>query len=448
MSKLYRILLIFFAFLRTRTFRRFSSRDELENWQNRKLMRFLRKTLPLSPFYSKWTRGYGVEDWKKYPIIDKKVMMENFTELNTRGISHELALDVALTAERTRNFAPTLGGITVGLSSGTSGHRGMFLVSPKEQFIYMGTILAKVLPGSLFEQHRVAFFLRANSNLYSSSGSRFLKFEFFDLLDSLESHIKKLNSLQPTLLFAPPSVLRLLADCVGEKKLQIKPIKILSVAEVLDPCDEKVIESQFGQKIHQIYQCTEGFLGISCRLGTIHLNEDLAVIEKEYLDFAARKFVPIISDFSRSTQPIIRYRLNDILTERETPCDCGSVMTSIESIEGRCDDLIYFESLADKRLTRVFPDFLRRSVLFASDKISEYQVEQLSPRELKIAIKAKPEYLEIIESNVVLEIEKLCERLQAKHPRVVFDHQFNSDPLKKLRRIKRSFHVIEGSFSS
>ena len=36
--------------------------------------------------------------------------------------------------------------ISVGLSSGTSGHRGMFITTPEEQGTWAGTILAKMLP--------------------------------------------------------------------------------------------------------------------------------------------------------------------------------------------------------------------------------------------------------------------------------------------------------------
>ncbi len=65
----------------------------------------------------------------------------------------------------------------------------------------------------------------------------------------------------------------------------------------------------------------------------MHLNEDIVHIQKEYLDEQSRRFVPIITDFSRTSQPIIRYRLNDILTEADKPCLCGSPYTAIERIE-------------------------------------------------------------------------------------------------------------------
>ncbi|MFR2693157.1 MAG: hypothetical protein ACLTBV_21985 [Enterocloster bolteae] len=59
-------------------------------------------------------------------------MMEHFDELNTVGIGREEALEFAVLAERQRNFSPKQG-LTVGLSSGTSGKQGIFLVSDDEK---------------------------------------------------------------------------------------------------------------------------------------------------------------------------------------------------------------------------------------------------------------------------------------------------------------------------
>lgn len=91
-------------------------------------------------------------------------------------------------------------------------------------------------------------------------------------------------------------MLRLLAVAKQEGSLDIRPGKVISVAEVLDPIDEEVIREAFGGPVHQIYQCTEGFLAATCSHGTLHVNEDILVMEKEYLD-EENPFHPIITDF-------------------------------------------------------------------------------------------------------------------------------------------------------
>ena len=43
------------------------------------------------------------------------------------------AMNVAKNAEESRDFSPTLNGITIGFSTGTSGNKGLFMVSNKEE---------------------------------------------------------------------------------------------------------------------------------------------------------------------------------------------------------------------------------------------------------------------------------------------------------------------------
>ena len=122
-------------------------------------------------------------------------------------------MSVALAAEQSRDFTPTVDGLTVGLSSGTSGHRGLFLVSPAEQAMWAGVILARALhtlPSPAAP--RVAFFLRSHSNLYQQVNGALLQLRYFDLMAPLADSIASLNSYQPHILVGPPSLLGFLAD--------------------------------------------------------------------------------------------------------------------------------------------------------------------------------------------------------------------------------------------
>ena len=148
---------------------------------------------------------------KDYPIVNKAVFMELFDDINTCDIKLDDAYKIALEAETSRDFSPNINEITIGLSTGTSGNRGVFLASENERAKWVGAILDRVIGFSL-KKRSVAFFLRANSNLYDSVKSKILQFEFFDLLAQLPEHIKRLNDLQPHILVAQPSMLILLAQ--------------------------------------------------------------------------------------------------------------------------------------------------------------------------------------------------------------------------------------------
>lgn len=431
-------------------------REAFERWQERQVLAHVRYVREHSAFYRKYWESFSDEDWRSFPLIDKSIMMDNFDSLNTLGITKEEAFKVAEKAEESRDFSPMIGSTTIGLSSGTSGNRGIFLVSKQERRVWTGTILAKSLPQSIFKKEKIAFFLRANSNLYSSVKSKQIEFLFYDLLEPVNDHVLRLNEQSPSILVAPPSMLRMLAEEKQKDHLQIIPHKVISVAEVLDPIDRQVIEETFQQTIHQIYQCTEGFLATTCEHGTLHLNEDIVVIQKEYIDSSERKFTPIITDFSRSAQPIVRYRLNDVLTEKATPCPCGSPMLAIEGIDGRTDDVFYFEHIQDKTLQPVFSDFIGRIIINASPDVHEYYAVQHAVDQVEISYLVKEgtpaSEQKQIEEAIIEKIRTLCTKTKCKMPNIhfkimekgieeVYSLEVKARDIRKLRRIERRFDL-------
>lgn len=404
-----------------------------------------------SPYYTPYAdQGKSIEE---YPIIDKSIFMANFTAINTVGIEQEAAYSEAELAERNRSFTPTINGVTVGLSSGTSGNRGIFLATETERARWVAAILDRVI-GFSFRKRSVAFFLRANSNLYSSVKSNLLHFEYFDLLIPVEEQLNYLQELNPTILVAQPSLLLELAKAIKGNQLQISPEKVISVAEVLTPEDRKVLEGVFGDPIHQVYQCTEGFLAASCAYGVLHFNEDFLHIERKYLDPEQRRFHPVITDLMRTSQPVIRYELNDIIHVKTEPCPCGSSWLAIEQIEGRSDDVLEFivqsdnqsidqlkkakpecatTSIAQQRNTvRIYPDFIRRSIIMADPKISVYEVVQITPQEISLYIEGSEESFHLAEEalKALLSNYGLCyiEVSEKHHPSRI--------PGAKLRRIR------------
>ncbi|QQZ59392.1 hypothetical protein JI735_22405 [Paenibacillus sonchi] len=428
-------------YILTRWGRRWKDRAALEQWQERRIRQHVERIRRLSPFYRDLWADMPAEEWRCFPAIEKQLMMDYFDTLNTAGITKDMAFAEAYEAENSRYFKPTLHGITVGLSSGTSGNRGIFLVSEQEQAAWTGTVLAKLLPGGLWQRAKIAFFLRANSNLYESVRQGRLQFQYFDLLEPVPQLIARLEQYSPDIWIAPPSMLRMLAEARLSGGLTVQPRRLISVAEVLDPLDREHIERTFGQTVHQAYQCTEGFLGCTCKYGMLHLNEDIVHIEKEYLDRESRRFVPVVTDFSRSVQPIIRYRLNDILTESAAPCPCGSLFTAIERIEGRCDDILYLPHSENGQLVTLFPDFVTRAVLAASPEIEHYRVIQRSPLDLEISYRTRRGSAKDIESLLAGEFSRLFTRFSCIPPQLQFtDYSFTPGAVK-LRRVERSWKL-------
>jgi putative adenylate-forming enzyme len=259
----------------------------------------------------------------------------------------------------------------------------VFMVSRQEQRKWAGIMLARVLTGKMIRQLllgrqplKVAFFMRANSNLYTTLASRRIDFRFYDLLGGLEQHLSALPVHDPDILVAPSRILGKIAALVLEKKLQLHPSKVIAVAEVLEPDDRQYIEQAFGGMVHQLYQCTEGFLAATCEQGVLHLNEEFIHVEPEWLDAEHTRFVPIITDFTRSTQHFIRYRLNDILRVREQPCTCGNAALALAAIEGRCDDTLWLPEQHGNALKALYPDTIRHAISIAPQALPDYRIEQ------------------------------------------------------------------------
>ncbi|HOY17738.1 MAG TPA: adenylate synthase [Haliscomenobacter sp.] len=379
---MFKLKIIYFLFIYTLrgTFRQ---REALERFQQRKWHRFRKKVLTLSPFYQELAQKEA--DLADFPLMNKAAFMANFGQINTLSIQREEAMQLALQAEFERDFSPELKGATVGLSTGTSGTRGLFLVSTTERAQWTAMVLRRVVPIKFFRRQKVAFFLRANSNLYSSVQSASLEFRFFDIFQPIEKLLVALADFQPHILAAQPSILSAIAEGQVAGSVNIQPHLLISFAEVLNDADKQFIQKTFPVPLREVYQCTEGFLAVTCAHGTMHLNEDIAIFEKKYLDES--RFIPIITDFTRSSQPIVRYELNDILVKKTEPCPCGSCFTALERIEGREDDILVFTG-KNGELIKVFPDLICRVIARSTEGFRAYRLRQVGALELQLELES------------------------------------------------------------
>jgi len=333
-------------------------RADFQHWQERTLRRWLERDLPAVDFYR--NAACRLED---LPIIDKAVVMGDFAAFNQGRITVEQGWH-AFTTTGTHE------GVSIGASTGTSGNRALYAITPAEQNRWLGTILAKALPGVLTTPERVAVILPQNSSLYEGANrSRLLLLAFFDLRQGFEHWLPELEAFAPTTIVAPPRVLRYLAE--HAKKLQ--PRKLFAGAETLDPVDCTVVEARFGLTLGQIYMATEGLFAVSCPHGRLHLAEDANVFEFEPAEGGL--VTPLVTSFRRRFQIMARYRMNDLLRLSEAPCPCGSPLQAVDEVVGRMDDVFTLDRVDGSRLL-VTPDVMRNAVLDAARDITDFRILQ------------------------------------------------------------------------
>jgi putative adenylate-forming enzyme len=411
------------AFSHTRRLqKKMKTREDVVQWREKRLARFLDSVAPRVDFY----RALAGGPLSALPVMHKQVVMENFHRLNTAGVTAAQAWQAIEAGERTQ-------GLVAGYSTGTSGNRGLFLVSDKERFTWLGVLLAKTLTDFPWRKYRVALALPASSALYeSASETGRIVMRFFDLRRGLHDWRDELDAFAPDTIVAPPKVLRALAD----EPRKLAPQHLFSGAEVLDPIDRQTIEAGFGVTVREIYQATEGLFAVSCPQGTLHLCEDTVAFEWEEPIAGTGLVSPVITDFTRSTQIMARYRMNDLLRLSDHPCTCGSVLQPVKSILGRSDDLFSLEA-ADGRQLLITPDVIRNAVVDADRRIDDFRVTQTSAAQVEVRL---PEYLGLeVAGKAAAAVLRTLRGAGAARVEVIAAVGVSTPYDRKLRRVHRAW---------
>ena len=304
--------------------------------------------------------------------MDKATLMGDFSAYNLER----------LTAEEVRQKLSegyVHHDIACGASTGTSGNRGFYVITDAERYKWLGIILAKALPEIWCVQHRVAIILPQNSALYQTGNQTpRLKVQFHDLTNGPEVWGPSLLEFDPTVIVAPPKVLRWLAENADLDRLS--PKRLFSAAETLDQPDRQIIEAAFGLRLGQIYMATEGLLGVTCSKGTLHLTEDYVKFDFDWVSDQLAS--PILTDFTRRYQLMAGYALNDLLHLDDQPCTCGSPLQPVKEIVGRQDDVFWF---GERMVT---PDVMRNAVLKADHRIDDFRIQQTQDEDLVLSLHA------------------------------------------------------------
>lgn len=411
------------SYLRIRTFPlRVRSRAALTGWQEARMARWLAQDVPkVGAFQDRAGKATRLSD---LPVMDKAALMADFARYNVPKITNAQGWTAFDGARR-------IGDYIVGASTGTSGNRGLFVISQRERFAWLGAILAKALPDFWRHRDRVAVLLPVDTPLYDSANrTRRLTLRFFDISTPLDALAPDLAAFGPTVLIAPPRVLRRLA----ENRPPLQPRRVFAGAETLDDLDRAVIERGFGVPLGQIYMATEGLLAVSCAHGRLHLAEDCLHFE---LEPAGGDLVsPIISDFSRTTQIMARYRMNDLLRLDDRPCPCRSPLLAVREVVGRQDDVFRLPSKSGT-LVELMPDILRNAVVDSDRGITDFRLVQTGTASVEASLPADcgPEIRQAVLGNLLA----LLDRQGVAPACTLCISDLTPHAVGKLRRVRRDW---------
>ena len=269
-----------FDYLRLVIHRTFYTKRMIQRYQLKQLKKIYKKEKKNSVFYEELYRGFDfekIEDFYTLPLINKTIMMDNFTTLNTCSIDKEDIVEYAVKKENDKDF---LGyykdDYVVGLSSGTSGNKGIY-ITPKKMtdrlpsvFLARGGFPLSLLP------YKILFMLRVFSQGFEDINSKVVSLNYLSTMEEIDDVIQKINTQHINILMAPPSFIRELLPFSNKITSDLK--RIMTYAEVLETEDKKRFEESFNTKVIEIYQASEGQIASTCKHGYLHINEDLVFV--------------------------------------------------------------------------------------------------------------------------------------------------------------------------
>lgn len=413
--------------------------DETARYQVDRAHNIVQYAVRYAPFFARFYQDHDLEDVWNLPVFNKALLMSNLSDCNTLGLTRQELLDFCLHVEQTRDFSLRLHDLNVGMSSGTSGNKGVEMLTRREENYLRATLFARFpLPKTKIN---LAFILRVSAPAFQLNqfGHRLT---YVSQLQTIDAMCMQLEQLAPNVVSAPASVLKLLAYEQERGRLLIAPLQVVSYGEVLYPQDREFIARTFKCPVYEIYKATEGAIAVSCRHGRLHINEDLVAIQLSPMEGATvagdkTAYRLIITDLHKTSLPIVRYELNDLITLSTDACECGSTFRIIAQVHGRTDDIFWGQRVGRPEMQPIFPDYISRAIISVSDEIEEYQAIQNSPMEVVLHIQAGPSVQhESLATALVAVIEKVFQSFDCHLPVVTVNFEAALLHLHSAKRIR------------
>ena len=316
------------------------SSDALRELQNRKLLTIIRHAYENVPYYRTLFSSVGLspedirttEDLKHIPITTKD-------DLRAADAERITAKGIDLSSCITTNTSGTTGkSLTIYLTRDEERTRRLVQFRTLLSIGFNSPDRLAVL--GYREPHHTR--LHQHLGFYQSwKISHFLP---------VEDQIQCLQSIQPTVLWVYPTLLRVLLHRIEYRLSKfIRPRILITAGEVFDDVMRERILSDLNIEIFNLYGATEvRIIAGECRTHEgLHINVDHVILES--LDGyktaeLGSSGTAVVTALNAFTMPFIRYRLGDICTFINNKCSCGSSFPLISQPHGREEDMVSLPS--------------------------------------------------------------------------------------------------------
>ncbi len=200
-----------------------------------------------------------------------------------------------------------------------------------------------------------------------------------DVNTPLPELVEQVRAFRPNIIIGYPSAVKILGELVQSGELELDVLRVISCGEPLGNGLREYFEQVFHADVVNFYGASESLaLGVeSNQADGMYLFDDLNVIE--VADGAM-----YLTCLYNLAQPLIRYRLSDRLSLR--PADNKYPFTRSENIQGRSEDLLWFENGGRR-------DFLHPLSIegFCIEGLLDVQFCQTGPASFEVRMETAPE---------------------------------------------------------
>jgi phenylacetate-CoA ligase len=366
-------------------------RERLEAFQREQLAELTAYAAARSPFWRE-RLPRGPVRLADLPVLTKDDLLTSFDELVT---DRRLRLaDLLEHLDQIEDDALYLGDYRVMASSGSSGRKAVFVYDRAAWTQCAGMFLRRsawlgIRPR--MPRTRLAMVWGTSPTHMSRRGAASLDIGVHRLCrlsvtQPLPELVARLEDFQPQHLTAYPSIAAGLADEQLAGRLRLRLEGLATSSEPLTPALRDRLEQAFGVRPYNFYATTEGLYGHDCPAGSMHLFDDMCIVENvdEHGDPVPTGEVGarlLVTNLYNRTQPLIRYEVTDLVAVEPEPCPCGRSLMRVSSLEGRAEEVL--------RLGGVSVHPLEFALVTADPDVREFQVVQRGDGlRLRVALRA------------------------------------------------------------
>ncbi len=185
--------------------------------------------------------------------------------------------------------------------------------------------------------------------------------------------------------FGYPSAVTSFADEVAAQGLDGKALgwkAVITTAEVLKPHQRERLADTFGCAVVDSYGAAEiGVTGFQCASGGMHVPVESVVVDRVPLEDG--RYEVLLTDLHNTSQPMIRYRIGDVVEAGPPSCACGRQLPLLGTIQGRAGEKI---TLPDGRVINgLLPYYIFRPYA-KTEQVREYQFVQFPSGRIELRV--------------------------------------------------------------